>query len=191
MQPRPRADTSSAQASGTVVRAKARLPFPSLRVCIVTILSPCDSGHAFRKFFNDRQRRQDRRPAGIERQVGQHLGRLLLRESVVHCSVQVICDLGNLARSDERTDRDQAAVAGARAGRSQRSRKSKSVVYCTTPGATVPKFCSTAAARCASAFSFNGSSRGETSGSWSMPIPRCAKISFKIGTADNAFDDPE
>src|SRR5213592_4779445 len=41
---------------------------------------------------------------------------------------------------------------GVKAGRSHRSRKSRSVVYCTTPAATLPKSCSTRAAVCFGVF---------------------------------------
>src|SRR2546422_9246726 len=93
MQPSPRAETS-------------RLLFPSLRFSIVIPLAPF-----LKDTLHNRYCRKNIRPTRIERQLREDLGRLRFRQAVIHRPVEVICDLGDLARSYERTDRNQAAVA--------------------------------------------------------------------------------
>ena len=79
--------------------------------------------------------------------------------------VQVIRDLCDLAGSNQRAPVTRLRSGGARAVRSHKSRKSRSVVFWTRPGETCPKLLLTWVARCASASSFSGISLPFASGS--------------------------
>src|ERR1700744_1227404 len=58
-----------------------------------------------------RQSRERTGPTGIERDVGEDLGGLLLRETVIHRAAQVIGDLCRLVVGDQGAYGDKAAVS--------------------------------------------------------------------------------
>src|SRR4051794_6702121 len=68
-------------------------------------------GAALEDAFRDRHGRKGVRPAGIEGDVRDHLGGLLLGEAVIHRSVEMVGHLPDLPRRDQRTHRDQTAVS--------------------------------------------------------------------------------
>jgi hypothetical protein len=61
-------------------------------------------------------RREGVRPARIECNVRDNLARLVLREAVVHCPVEVIRNLRRLAAGDQGADGNQAPVARSKIG---------------------------------------------------------------------------
>src|SRR5258708_17399705 len=65
----------------------------------------------FDDVLHDRQRREHARPAGIEGELRENLSGLLWRQSVVHRPAEMVGNLGDLAGSDQGTDRRQAAIA--------------------------------------------------------------------------------
>src|SRR5213592_2966196 len=69
-----------------------------------------------RTFLEDvlchRQRREDVRPTGVEGKLCKDLRGLRLRETVIHRPVEVIRDLGDLARRYQGADSDQAPIPG-------------------------------------------------------------------------------
>src|SRR5579864_171600 len=58
-----------------------------------------------------RKSRERIRPARVESDLGHNFGGLWLGQAVVHGTVQVIRDLWDLARSNQRAHRHEAAVA--------------------------------------------------------------------------------
>jgi hypothetical protein len=65
---------------------------------------------ASQDIFHDRQCGKGIGPTGVERQMRDDLPGLLLRQPVIHRPVQVVCNLRDLARSNQRTDSDQAPI---------------------------------------------------------------------------------
>src|SRR5215208_4574388 len=61
---------------------------------------------------NDRYRREDVWPPGVERQMGQHFRGLLLGQPVIHRPVEVVGNLLHLAGRNERADGRQTPVSG-------------------------------------------------------------------------------
>src|SRR5437867_5662197 len=59
-----------------------------------------------------RQRGKDVRPTGVEGKLCKDLRGLRLRETVIHRPVEVIRDLGDLARRYQGADSDQAPIPG-------------------------------------------------------------------------------
>src|SRR6266851_3122241 len=114
--------------------------------------------------LHDRQCRKGIRPTGVEGQLRDSLRGLRLCQTAVHRAVEVVRNLRDLAVSNKCADRDETSIARCRSGRSHKSRNRTSVVYCTTPGATLPNCCSTAAARFASPSLSSGRGTGEAGG---------------------------
>src|SRR3954451_8494964 len=65
--------------------------------------------------FHDRDCREGVGPAGVEGDMSDDLSGLCVREAVIHGPVEMVRDLGDLARGNQRTDRDQAAISGRKA----------------------------------------------------------------------------
>src|SRR5258708_33518586 len=65
----------------------------------------------FDDVLHDRQRREHAGPAGVEGELRENLSGLLWRQSVIHRPAEMVGNLGDLAGSDQGTDRHQAAIA--------------------------------------------------------------------------------
>src|SRR3954462_20772 len=63
-------------------------------------------GPLFKDGFRHRKRREDVRPSGIERELSQGLGCFRLRESRIHRAIQVVRDLLDVTRRDQRANGD-------------------------------------------------------------------------------------
>src|SRR4051812_15970330 len=61
--------------------------------------------------FGDGQRREDVRPADVERKMSEDLTRLLFRQAVVHCPTEVVRHLRHLAIGNQCSDGDEATIA--------------------------------------------------------------------------------
>src|SRR3954470_5205815 len=61
--------------------------------------------------LDDRCRGESIGPSGVEGEMAEHLAGFLPRQPVVHCAVQMIGDLRNLTRGNQRAHGHQAAVA--------------------------------------------------------------------------------
>src|SRR3954467_12924748 len=60
--------------------------------------------------FHDRDCGEGVGPAAVEGNMSYDLSSLSAREAVIHGPVEMVRDLGDLARGNQRTDRDQATV---------------------------------------------------------------------------------
>jgi hypothetical protein len=156
------------------------------RLSCMLFLSFCED------VLEDRHGREHVRPAGVEGQLGQRFGRLLLGQAVVHRAVEVVGDLGHLAGRDQRADGDQAAVARRQAGtQPEVAEQGARWCTCTTPGATLPKFSSTVASRarlrpCRPA----AAGRAFAGGSWAAAIFRSANTVRAAASAAVALAQP-
>ena len=70
------------------------------------------AGSLFKYVLDDWKCRKYIWPTRIERELCHRLRRLCPRQSVIHCTVQVIGQLRDLAGGNQRADRDETAVAG-------------------------------------------------------------------------------
>src|SRR3954462_15792672 len=76
---------------------------------------PAVGGACVENGFHDGNCGKGVRPAGVEGDMGDDLSGLGAREALIHGPVEMVRDLGNLARGDQRTYGDQAAITGYKA----------------------------------------------------------------------------
>jgi hypothetical protein len=62
-------------------------------------------------FLRDRQSREGVGPTRVVGEVHDCLSSLLLAQAVIHCPVEVVRNLGDLAGGDQRAHRDQAPIS--------------------------------------------------------------------------------
>src|SRR6516225_5327098 len=67
-------------------------------------------GTFFENILCDRQGRESVRPTCVEGQMRDNFRGLCLRQAVVHCPIEVVRDLRNLAGSNERAHSNQASI---------------------------------------------------------------------------------
>src|ERR1700730_4774209 len=84
---------------------------PIVHSCYATICCSPLVRTFLENILQDRKCREGIRPTGIEGQVRDHLRSLCLCQAVVHRSIEVVRDLRNLARSNQRAHSHQAPIS--------------------------------------------------------------------------------